>query len=289
MNFSLICVFQISITILFCIMAAIFDVKDGIIPNWLTRFLLIFGFISNLILSLFSSNIKYILASIISVVITYFITYMMWQLNIWGGGDVKLFTGISSVIPFGTNVDFLDIFPQLSIYPFSFSVVLNSILVSFPFLIIFVTYLIFKNNIFKENKDFLFNLLNINSVKYLIESTLNKMIPVKDICEGAIVNEYYFNNEHICHLINEIGGNLKVYKNEHDSYYKYYFKSQSAGGITEKEMYLLKIMNAQGFISDEISVKISFPFAPAILFGLMVAVIYGDIIMLFTKNIFLVV
>ena len=289
MNFSLICLFQISITVLFCIMAAIFDVKDGIIPNWLTRFLLIFGFISNLILSLFSSNIKYILASIISVVITYFITYLMWQLNIWGGGDVKLFTGISSVIPFGTNVDFLDIFPQLSIYPFSFSVVLNSILVSFPFLIIFVTYLIFKNNIFKENKDFLFNLLNINSVKYLIESTLNKMIPVKDICEGAIVNEYYFNNEHICHLINEIGGNLKVYKNEHDSYYKYYFKSQSAGGITEKEMYLLKIMNAQGFISDEISVKISFPFAPAILFGLMVAVIYGDIIMLFTKNIFLVV
>ena len=289
MNFSLICLFQISITVLFCIMAAIFDVKDGIIPNWLTRFLLIFGFISNLILSLFSSNIKYILASIISVVITYFITYMMWQLNIWGGGDVKLFTGISSVIPFGTNVDFLDIFPQLSIYPFSFSVVLNSILVSFPFLIIFVTYLIFKNNIFKENKDFLFNLLNINSVKYLIESTLNKMIPVKDICEGAIVNEYYFNNEHICHLINEIGGNLKVYKNEHDSYYKYYFKSQSAGGITEKEMYLLKIMNAQGFISDEISVKISFPFAPAILFGLMVAVIYGDMITLFTKNIFLVV
>lgn len=289
MNFSLICLFQISITVLFCIMAAIFDVKDGIIPNWLTRFLLIFGFISNLILSLFSSNIKYILASIISVVITYFITYMMWQLNIWGGGDVKLFTGISSVIPFGTNVDFLDIFPQLSIYPFSFSVVLNSILVSFPFLIIFVTYLIFKNNIFKENKDFLFNLLNINSLKYLVESTLNKMIPVKDICEGAIVNEYYFNNEHICHLINEIGGNLKVYKNENDSYYKYYFKSQSAGGITEKEMYLLKIMNAQGFISDEISVKISFPFAPAILFGLMVAVIYGDIIMLFTKNIFLVV
>lgn len=289
MNFSLICLFQISITVLFCIMAAIFDVKDGIIPNWLTRFLLIFGFISNLILSLFSSNIKYILASIISAVITYAITYMIWQLNIWGGGDVKLFTGISSVIPFGTNVDFLDIFPQLSIYPFSFSVVLNSILVSFPFLIIFVTYLIFKNNIFKENKDFLFNLLNINSVKYLIESTLNKMIPVKDICEGAIVNEYYFNNEHICHLINEIGGNLKVYKNEHDSYYKYYFKSQSAGGITEKEMYLLKIMNAQGFISDEISVKISFPFAPAILFGLMVAVIYGDIIMLFTKNIFLVV
>ncbi|WP_296879920.1 prepilin peptidase [uncultured Methanobrevibacter sp.] len=289
MNFSLLFLFQISITVLFCIMAAIFDVKYGIVPDWLTRSLLLIGFISNLILSLFSSNIKYILASIISVVITYSITYMMWQLNVWGGGDVKLFTGISSVIPFGINVDFLNIFPELSIYPFSFSVVLNSILVSFPFLIVFVTYLIFKNNIFKGNKDFLFNVFNVRSLRFLVESTLNRMVKIKNIEEGAIVNEYYFNNEYICELIGEADGNLKIYKNPKESYFKYYFKSQSAGGITNKEMYLLKILNAQGFISDEISVKISFPFAPSILFGLMIAVVYGDVIMLFTKNIFLVV
>ena len=289
MNFSAIFLFQISITVLFCIIAAIFDVMDNVVPNWLTRILLIFGFASNLILSLFSSNIKFILASIISSVITYTITYMMWQLNVWGGGDVKLFTGIASVIPFGLNVDFLNIFPQLSVYPFSFSVVLNSIMVSFPFLIVFVVYLIFKNNVFKRNKDFLFNVFNINSLRHLVESTLNKMIFIKDVDEGAIVNEYYFNNEYVCDLIEDIDGNLKVYKNDGDSYFKYYFKSQSAGGITDDEVHLLKIMSAQGFISNEISVKISFPFTPAILLGLMIAVVYGDIIMLFTKNIFLVV
>ncbi|MBR3140989.1 MAG: peptidase A24 [Methanobrevibacter sp.] len=86
----------------------------------------------------------------------------------------------------------------------------------------------------------------------------------------------------------EIDGNLKIYESD-DEDYRYYFKSQSAGGITEKEMYLLKILSAQGFISDEISVKISFPFTPSILFGLMIAVVYGDIILLFTKNIFLVI
>ncbi|MDO5861017.1 MAG: peptidase A24 [Methanobrevibacter sp.] len=115
------------------------------------------------------------------------------------------------------------------------------------------------------------------------------MIPVKDITEGTIVNEYYFNNEYICELIGEADGNLRIYKNNDDSYFKYYFKSQSAGGIIAEEVYLLKIMSVQGFISDELSVKISFPFAPAIFFGLLIAVVYGDIVMLFTKNIFLVI
>ena len=212
----------------------------------------------------------------------------MWKLNIWGGGDVKLFTGIASVIPFGLNVDYLNIFPQMSLYPFSFSVVVNSILVSFPFLVVFLCYLVFKNRIFKRNVDFLVNIFNLSSLKYIINSTLNRLILVKDIREGAIVNEYYFNNEYIIKLINDIDGNLKVYKSEANSDFMYYFKSQSAGGITKEEMNLLKIMNVQGFISDEISVKVAFPFTPAIFFGLMVALVYGDIVMLFAKNMFLV-
>lgn len=288
MNFSVIFLLQIIVTILFCILATIFDVKKGIIPDLLTGNLLIFGFISNVLLAIFSSNIKYILASIISVVITYTITYLMWQLNIWGGGDVKLFTGIASVIPFGFNLEYLNIFPELSIYPFSFSVVINSVLVSFPFLVIFVIHLVVKNKVFRRNSDLLLNIFNFESLKYLVDSTLNKWISVKDIEDGAIVNEYYFNNEYICELINEIDGNLKVYKSD-DEYFRYYFKSQSAGGITKEEMYLLKVMSAQGFISDQLSVKIAFPFTPAILLGLMIAIGYGDIMMIFTKNVILVI
>lgn len=288
MNFTVIFLIQITITILFCILAVVFDVREGIVPDLLTENLLVFGIISNIFLAIFSSNVKYILASIISVVITYTITYLMWQLNIWGGGDVKLFTGIASVIPFGFNLEFMNIFPELSIYPFSFSVVINSILVSFPFLVVFVVYLIFKNKVFERNSDLLLNVFNFEILKYLVESTLNRWVLVKDIKEGAIINAYYFNNEYICDLINEIDGNLKIYKCDDDEF-RFYFKSQSAGGITEKEMHLLKIMSAQGFISDKLSVKIAFPFTPAILLGLMIAVSYGDIIMLFTKNVIMVI
>ncbi|MCQ2970289.1 preflagellin peptidase FlaK [Methanobrevibacter gottschalkii] len=279
---------QIIITVLFSIMAAIYDIKSNIVPNKLNYSLIFFGLFSNLILSIISNNIKYILASFISMFITYAVTYMLWKLNIWGGGDVKLFTAIATVIPSGLNINFLNIFPQLSVYPFSFSVVINSILVSFPFLVIFVTHLIFKNKVFMGNIDFLVNIFNIESLKYIKNSTLNKLIPIKDLKEGMIVNDYYFNNEHIIELLSEMGGNLEIYKSNRNDF-KYYFKSQSAGGITNEEVWQLKIMNSQDIISDNISIKLSFPFAPAIFLGLVIAIVYGDMMMLIIKNIFLVI
>ena len=210
----------------------------------------LFGLVSNLILSLISNNVKFILASFISMVITYAITYLLWKLKMWGGGDVRLFTAIATVIPSGLNIDFLNVFPQLSIYPFSFSVVANSILVSFPFLAIFVCHLIAKNETFKKHPFYLITLLNIENLRKMIHSTLNKTIPIKDLKEGNIVNDFYFDEEYIIELINDVD---------------------------------------EGFIGKYISIKISYPFTPAIFAGLLVAVFYGDIIMLFAKNLVLVV
>ena len=288
MDFSIIFLVQIIITSLFCCLAAIFDVKTGIISNKLNFSLLIFGLISNLFLSVLSTNIKYILCSIISMFVTYIVTLLFWKLKIWGGGDVKLLTAIATVIPFGINVNFLNIYPQLSVYPFSFTVIINSILVAFPFLLIFTGYLVLKNTIFNSNNDMLFSFLNINSISLFLKLNLNKLILVKDLKEGMIVNDYYFNNEKIAILINDINGNLKVYKTKDNPDFDYYFKSQSAGGITLQDMYLLKIMNAQKIISNNISIKIGFPFAPAILAGFLISVIYGDLMMLFIKKFFLV-
>ena len=288
MDFSIIFLVQIIVTSLFCCLAAIFDVKKGIISNKLNFSLLIFGLISNLFLSVLSTNIKYILCSIISMFVTYIVTLLFWKLKIWGGGDVKLLTAIATVIPFGININFLNIYPQLSVYPFSFTVIINSILVAFPFLLIFTGYLVLKKTIFNSNKDMLFSFLNINSISLFLKLNLNKLILVKDLKEGMIVNDYYFNNEKIAILINDINGNLKVYKTKDNPDFDYYFKSQSAGGITLQDMYLLKIMNAQKIISNNISIKIGFPFAPAILAGFLISVIYGDLMMLFIKKFFLV-
>ncbi|MBQ2832169.1 prepilin peptidase [Methanobrevibacter sp.] len=288
MNFSAIFLIQIIVTILFAFLASIFDIKKGFVPDRLNYLLIFFGLTTNLILSLFTNNLKYFLASFISMVITYVISYMLWQLHLWGGGDVKLFTSIATVIPFGLNIEFLNIFPVLSIYPFAFSVIFNSILVSFPFLLVFTIHLILKNKIFKNNVDFLFNIFNYESLHVIIKTTLNKAVSVKDLKEGMIVNKYNFNDEYVRELINDSKGNLKVYKSK-DNDFKYYFKSQSAGGITREDMYLLKIMSSQKFISDSLCIKIAFPFTPAILLGLIIALSYGDLMMLITKNLVLVI
>ncbi|WP_458454455.1 prepilin peptidase [Methanobrevibacter sp.] len=289
MNFSTIFLIQIVITILLCVSATIFDVRKGFVPDMLCVVMVICGLVSNLILTLLSNNVKFILASIISMAITYIITYLLWELKMWGGGDVKLFTGIATVIPFGAKIDFLNIFPMLSVYPFSFSVVVNSILVSFPFLVIFVTYWMIKKDLFKNNIDALFNIFNLESLKIIKDQTLNKTIPISDLKEGDIVNSYYFNNEYVGELIGELDGNLKVYKNKEDDGFKYYFKSISAGGITNRDMIQLKVMNAQKILTKDISVKISYPFTPAIFAGLIIAVVFGDMMMLFAKNLVLVI
>lgn len=288
MNFNDVFLIQITVTIVFSILASIFDVKKGFVPDWLNNMLVAFGLISNLILTFIEGNVKFILASIISMVITYYLSYLLWQLHLWGGGDAKLFTSIATVIPFGTNIDFFNIFPLLSIYPFSFSVIVNSILVSFPFLVVFTIRLIIKNDSVRSNTDLLINILNYNSLRLLINTALNKTVNVRDLKEGMIVNKYNFNDDHIYELICESNENLEVYKSK-DKDFKYYFKSRSAGGITQKDVSLLKIMHAQNFISDTLCIKIGFPFTPAILFGLIIALSYGDLMMLITKNLILVV
>lgn len=288
MNYSAVFFIQIIVTILFSILASIYDVRKGFVPDRLNHLLIFFGLASNLALTFLTGNVKFILASFISMVMTYVIAYMLWQLHMWGGGDVKLFTSIATVIPLGLNGDIFNIFPLLSIYPFAFTVIVNSILVSFPFLVIFTTHLIFKNNLVRRNVDLLVNVFNYQSLRTLIKSTLNKTVKIKDLEEGMIVNKYGFNDNHIRELIDESDGNLKVYKSKNDDF-SYYFKSKSAGGLTPDDVNLLKVMCLQKFISDSVCIKISFPFTPAILFGLLIALSYGDLMMLITKNFVLVI
>ena len=280
---------QIIISIAFCIIFSIFDVRKGFVPDRFNYLLLSFGIISNLILTILSGNIKFIFFSIISWFLTFTIGLMLWKLNVWGGGDVKLLASIASVIPFGINIPFLNIYPLLSFYPFSFTVMLNSILVSFPFLLMLLAYLTLKNDSFNENTEVFIGFLNYKSLKMLIDSNFNKHISISDLKVGMMVNNYYFDNEFIKELIeNNRNSNLKVF-NSDDNQSKYYFKTLTAGGITESDMYLLKIMNAQEIISSQISVKLGYPFVPSILIGLIVAIFYGDLSMLILKNIIFVI
>ena len=104
-----------------------------------------------------------------------------------------------------------------------------------------------------------------------------------------IINNFYFNDKHILDLITENKGNLKVYKAPEEEGYNYYFKSATAGGLTEKDMYLLKIMYSQNIISKNISIKLGIPFAPFIAIGYVIALFFGDLTIILIRNLFLVI
>ncbi|WP_225370299.1 prepilin peptidase [Methanobrevibacter arboriphilus] len=82
-----------------------------------------------------------IINSIVLSIITFVLCYILWKIRLWGGGDVKLITAISSVLPIQPflinhqtlfsiyKVDF----PVIAIYPFPLTIIFNSILISFPF------------------------------------------------------------------------------------------------------------------------------------------------------------
>ena len=165
---------------------------------------------------------------------------------------------------------------------------INSILVSFPFLLGFLIYLSVKNK-FITKPDIFKGFLSHKSLKLLIDINFNRHINVKDLEEGMMINNYYFNNPGICDLIeSNKDSNLKIYASN-DGKSDFYFKTETAGGITEKDMYLLKIMNAQRIISNQISIKIGFPFVPSILIALLIAIFYGDLSILFLKNLVFVI
>lgn len=278
-------IFTLIISVIFCF----YDVKRGFLPNKLNYILAAFGFMSNLILTIITANIKFIFFSIISYSITYIITLLLWELNVWGGGDVKLLASIAAVIPFGIDSSFFNISPVLSFYPFSFTVMVNSILVSFPFLLVLLVYLIMKNDIFNENAEVFKGFVNYRGLKILIDASFNRHINITDLKEGMMINNFYFDNDYVKYLIeSNRDTNLKVFKSDDDNS-KYYFKTLTAGGITKKDMYLLKIMNAQEIISNQISIKLGFPFVPAIFVGLIVAIFYGDLSMIILKNLIFVI
>ena len=195
--------------------ATYFDIKKGIIPNEITISLLLFGIAINSIFSILYNNSSYIFTSIILTIFIFILTYILWKFKIWAGGDVKLFTAIAATIPTQVNLinfQFFNVyFPKIAIYPFPLNVIFNSILISFPVLILFLllnNYKIFnskKNSYkidfkqifpdFKRIMKFFDNLLiEINSKKRTIfKKTAYSLIfsTVFIIITGIYKNSYY--------------------------------------------------------------------------------------------------
>lgn len=278
MNFFII---PIIITLVYTIISAISDLRYGQISNKISLSLTGFGLLINLIYTIYFKSIFFIYTSIVSLIVIFSVSYLLWIMGLWAGGDVKLLCGISSAIP----IDYLKspVFPQNYLFvPFTFDVIINSILISFLPIIFYILSIKFRN-IRKANLK--------NKIKYeilffnLIKSTNSFSTYIKEINqlkEGMILDTIIFTNK------NQFIEIKNIIENKKDSNLsckirddKLYIKCESSAGITDYDIQSLRELCNKKIMDKRVFVKISIPFGPFICIGYVLGLLYGNIILIF--------
>jgi preflagellin peptidase FlaK len=146
---------SIIIAVVACIYASYSDLKEGVIRNNLTFPLIAIGIVLNAIYVFTSTASIFLLIECVVVTgVIFVLGYIFWKMGAWAGGDVKLFTALAALLPFYAiplypsivNYQILGVpFPAEAVYPFPFTLIINSILSILPFLLIYVFYIVVKN------------------------------------------------------------------------------------------------------------------------------------------------
>jgi len=85
-----------------CLMAAVSDYRTGRIPNWLTLGTVLLGAAVQVLLSHWAyPNLSVLLfagTSLLGVVFTGLVPFLLWKMNALGGGDLKLLAGMGALL-----------------------------------------------------------------------------------------------------------------------------------------------------------------------------------------------
>jgi preflagellin peptidase FlaK len=111
------------------------DLRDRTIPNQLTYAMLFIGLLGHLVETFLSASLAPVLFSAAGAVIAFAFAYILWRAGAWAGGDVKLFAALGALVPLPYTL-----VPQFYFqYPvFPFLVLMNSVLIAFPFIMLYV-------------------------------------------------------------------------------------------------------------------------------------------------------
>lgn len=281
---------------LFFVVADYYDLKFGIIPNKLSLILLIYGLLFNFILSVCFSNYHIFIFSIALTALITVISFILWHIGFWGGGDFKLFIGLSLALSFLDlnifNLNYfsnlnLQVFNQLILYPKAISILLNGILIALIMIFISIIYDGIRNKKIKY-----YSKLSILDFSSAFNKLTTKTVAIGSLREGMILNDYYFKNQIAYDRINELKNksnsniNLKAFKDENI----YCFSSLNSMGLTKEDIRLINGLYKMDLIKNpDFRIKVEIPFMPFITLGYIGFLIFGDFISIisgFIKMIF---
>ena len=290
------CQIHLFVILLILSIADYYDLKFGIIPNKLSLILLIYGLLFNFILSVCFSNYHIFIFSIALTALITVISFILWHIGFWGGGDFKLFIGLSLALSFLDlnifNLNYfsnlnLQVFNQLILYPKAISILLNGILIALIMIFISIIYDAIRNKKIKY-----YSKLSILDFSSAFNKLTTKTVAIGSLREGMILNDYYFKNQIAYDRINELKNksnsniNLKAFKDENI----YCFSSLNSMGLTKEDIRLINGLYKMDLIKNpDFRIKVEIPFMPFITLGYIGFLIFGDFISIisgFIKMIF---
>ena len=113
------------------------DLKERIVPNELSFGLLFIGLGLHVMESVSASSFTPLLMSLGGAAIAFVFSLFIYKAGAWAGGDVKLFTAMGALLPLPIG-GFLSPAPIYEFPLFPFMILINSVLVAFPFIMLYV-------------------------------------------------------------------------------------------------------------------------------------------------------
>jgi len=276
------------IALLACGYAVYTDLRFRYINDWLTWGLVGVGLAGHTIISLLEWSYTPLLYSIGAATVFFAFGNMLFYLGAYGGGDVKLLTGIAATVPLNPM---LSSFSISASWPFLASLMMNILFLGVTYSLFYLAVrAVLKYKKFKVA----FLKLFPKTRFYLVASLLGVagigifVLPVVALLAGlaclaivivpfsAAVEEIMVYSAKPSEL--EAGdrpvGVIKVGKR--------IVYSPRRIGMTEPDVRNLQALEKLGQI-DRIQVKDGIPYAPAILKGLFFTLVFGDLLMVLTK------
>lgn len=273
------------VILLILLIADYYDLKFGIIPNKLSLILFVYALLFDLMLSICFKNPSIFMFSITLTALIIVISFFLWHIGFWGGGDFKLFIGLSLALSFldlnHINLNYfsnlnLPVLNQLILYPKVISILLNGILMALSLIFVSVIYKAKRDKKLKS-----YTKLSILNFSMAFKQLTSKTVSIESLEEGMVLNEYYFKNQIAYDRINngrnKSNSNINLNAIKEDGIY--YLSSLNGMGLTKEDIRLINALYKMDLIRNpEFKIKVEIPFMPFITLGYVAFLIFGDFI-----------
>ncbi len=282
----LIITITILMTFMILLIAGYFDLKTGEIPDEVSFGLVFLSLVISGGYSVLKGDYSFLLTSVSFGIVYFFLGYVPFRLGQWGGGDLKLLSGIGCVVGFLGGIGYLGD----GIIPYYLFYFVNMGIIAFPYAIVYAFVFSFRIRevIFQELRDYLnkkrYTLLFIIS---FIPSSLAFLLKLKILglvyltLPLFVLASLYlkaFEKAALRETVNTDKlqeGDVLAENLVYDG--RIIASKRDMEGLTTEQLKEIQKLSAEKKIPERVTIKTGIKFAPILFIAFLLTVFVGDI------------